>query len=227
MTASMPADSPAPDVDAAGRRRLVPPAPLRPDPAAEPVSGASVWNIANGLTVLRLLLVPVFAVLLFTDGGASVGWRAAACAAFAVASLTDRIDGDIARRRGLVTDFGKMADPLADKALMGTALVGLSVLHVLAWWVTVVILVREVGVTLLRLWVLRHGVLPSSRGGKIKTTVQALAIGLFVLPLHHLPSGVRYAADGVMWVALVLTVATGLDYVSRALRLRRRSAVSV
>ena len=107
----------------------------------------SAWNIANALTVLRLVLVPVFAVALFHDGGHDDGWRIAAWGVFAIASLTDRFDGEIARRRGLVTEFGKLADPIADKALIGTALVGLSMLHELPWWVTVVILVREVGVT--------------------------------------------------------------------------------
>jgi CDP-diacylglycerol--glycerol-3-phosphate 3-phosphatidyltransferase len=202
------------------RRPLVDAVPLRPDPAAVPVGTASVWNIANALTVLRLLLVPVFAVFLFQDGGRTTGWRVAACVVFAVASLTDRIDGDLARKRGLVTEFGKLADPLADKALMGTALVGLSVLDVLPWWVTVVILAREAFVTGLRFWVLRHGVLPSSRGGKIKTTLQAVAIGLFVLPLH---GAVRDAADVVLAAAVVLTIVTGIDYVARAVALRRRS----
>ena len=102
---------------------------------------------------------------------------------FAVASVTDRIDGELARRRGLVTDFGKIADPIADKALIGAALVGLSLLDELPWWVTVVILVREIGITLLRFLVIRHGVMPASRGGKLKTLLQALAIGLLVLPL--------------------------------------------
>ncbi|HEY3201681.1 MAG TPA: CDP-alcohol phosphatidyltransferase family protein, partial [Actinomycetes bacterium] len=122
-----------------------------PDPLAAPVAqSASVWNIANALTVLRLLLVPVFAVFLFHDDGNDTGWRVAAFLTFVVASMTDRFDGDLARRRGLITDFGKIADPIADKALTGTALVGLSALGELPWWVTVVVLVREIGVTLLR-----------------------------------------------------------------------------
>ena len=143
--------------------------------AAAPVSA---WNIANALTVLRLVLVPVFLVVLFHDDGEDTAWRVLACAIFAVASVTDRIDGEIARRRGLVTDFGKIADPIADKALIGAALIGLSLLDELPWWVTVVMLVREVGVTLLRFFVIRHGVMPASRGGKVKTLLQALGIGL-------------------------------------------------
>jgi len=139
----------------------------------------------------------------------------------AVASVTDRVDGQLARSRGLVTDFGKIADPIADKALIGAALVGLSSLGELAWWVTVVVLVREIGVTLLRFWVIRHGVMPASRGGKVKTLVQAVAIGLLVLPLD---GWLHEAALVVMYVAVAVTVVTGVDYVARALRLRRTSA---
>ncbi len=180
----------------------------------------SVWNVANALTLLRLALVPVFLVALFQDGGQDTGWRIIAWAAFAVASVTDRVDGEIARRRGLVTDIGTIADPIADKALIGAALVGLSLLDELAWWVTVVVLVREVGVTLLRFFVIRHGVMAASRGGKLKTMLQAVGIGLLVLPL----GGVLHAlALLLMYVAVVVTVVTGLDYVARALRLRRTS----
>ena len=118
-----------------------------PDPAATPPQTARVANVANGLTLLRLLLVPVFALALFQQDGQSTTWRLVACAIFVVASITDRFDGELARRRGLVTDVGKLADPIADKALTGTALVGLSALGLLPWWVTAVILVREIGVT--------------------------------------------------------------------------------
>ena len=141
-------------------------------------------------------------------------------ATIAVASVTDRIDGELARKHGLVTDFGQIADPIADKALIGAALVGLSLLDELWWWVTVLILVREVGVTLLRFFVIRHGVMPASRGGKVKTLLQGLAIGLFVLPL---PQALHWLAVGLMVVAVVLTVVTGVDYVARAVRLRRTS----
>ena len=131
-----------------------------------------VLNLANMLTLLRLLLVPVFVAFLMTGDGHQRQWRLVAAAVFAVASLTDRFDGDIARRRGLVTRFGMVADPIADKALMGSALIALSLLDDLTWWVTAVILVRELGVTLLRFWVLRHGVIAASRGGKLKTLLQ-------------------------------------------------------
>jgi CDP-diacylglycerol--glycerol-3-phosphate 3-phosphatidyltransferase len=191
------------------------------DPAATPPQTARLVNLPNALTMLRLALVPVFAVLLLKDSGLDDAGRYWATLAFAVAIITDRYDGLIARRTGQVTEFGKLADPIADKALTGTALIGLSILDLLPWWVTVVILVREVGVTVLRFWVIRHGVIASSRGGKLKTVLQSLAIGLYILPV----TGV--AATGRWWLmaaALVLTVVTGIDYVYRALTLRRTSA---
>ena len=180
----------------------------------------SAWNVANALTLLRLALVPVFLLALFHDNGDDAGWRVFAWFAFAVASVTDRIDGELARRRGLVTDFGKIADPIADKALIGAALVGLSLLDELAWWVTVVVLVREIGITLLRFFVIRHGVLPASRGGKVKTLLQAVGIGLLVLPLGGVLHDIALL---IMYAAVVVTVVTGADYVARAMRLRRTS----
>lgn len=180
----------------------------------------SAWNIANALTVLRILLVPVFGWLLLYDGGASTRYRLFAAGVFTVAIITDRIDGDLARSRGLVTDFGKITDPIADKALMGMAFVGLSILGELSWWVTLVILVREVGVTAIRFVVIRHGVIPASRGGKVKTVVQAVAAGLYVLPL----SGWGHVvAVVVMVLAVLVTVVTGVDYLMRARTLRRTS----
>lgn len=178
----------------------------------------STWNVANGLTTLRLLLVPVFVVVLFHDGGHQTEWRILAAIVFAVASITDRFDGEIARKRGLVTEFGKLADPIADKALVGAALIGLSLLGELSWWITVVVLVREVGVTLLRFWVIRHGVIAASRGGKVKTMLQTVAIGLYVLPLS---GWLHVVAVVVMMAAVALALITGLDYVRRALALRR------
>ena len=188
--------------------------------AAVPAATPSTWNVANALTLLRLLLVPVFGWLLLAHDGRNGTLRALAAAAFAVAALTDRIDGELARRRGLVTDVGKIADPIADKALMGTALVGLSVLGELAWWVTVVVLVREVGITLLRFVVIRHGVMPAGRGGKAKTVLQALAVTLYLLPL---PAAWDPVAGAVLAVAVTVTVVTGVDYVLQAWRLVRTS----
>lgn len=186
--------------------------------SAQTPSTVSAWNIANGLTVFRIILVPIFVVVLFVDDGHSTPWRIAAFVIFAVAAITDQLDGRIARSRGLVTDFGKLADPIADKLLIGSALVGLSVLAVIPWWITVVILVRELGVTLLRFWVVRHGVIAASQGGKLKTLLQSIAIGLLVLPLD---GAVFTLAMWLLYLAVAVTVVTGLDYVWRALVLRR------
>ncbi len=174
---------------------------------------AGLVNVANALTVARLALVPVFIWFLLAGGTAD---RAIAFAAFAVASATDLLDGELARRRSLITDFGKIADPIADKALTGSALITLSYLGELPWWITCVIVIRELGVTALRFWVIRRGVIAASRGGKLKTILQIIAIGLYVLPWHS-----DLARAIVMGAALVVTVVTGVDYTARAIRLRR------
>ena len=159
--------------------------------------------------------LPVFLAALFVGDGHETRWRIIAFVIFAVAVITDRFDGAIARSYGMVTEFGKLADPIADKALIGAALIGLSLLGDLPWWVTILVLVREIGVTVLRFVVIRGGVIPASRGGKLKTLVQSVAIGLFVLPLH----GAWLTCAWVfMWAAIVLTVVTGLDYVVAAVR---------
>jgi CDP-diacylglycerol---glycerol-3-phosphate 3-phosphatidyltransferase len=179
------------------------------------VPRASVANVANLLTGIRFLLVPVFLVALFVEDGHQTFWRTIAFVVFAVAVITDHFDGALARAYGMVTEFGKLADPIADKLLIGSALIGLSMLGDLPWWITVVILVREIGVTVLRLVVLRHGVIPASRGGKLKTLVQAVAIGLFILPISGAWLTVAMA---IMGLAVLLTVFTGVDYVLSAVR---------
>jgi CDP-diacylglycerol--glycerol-3-phosphate 3-phosphatidyltransferase len=194
------------------------------DEGAEEPRVVPLLNIANVLTVSRLVMVPFFLLALFTGGGTDLLWRLIAFGLFVVASITDRIDGDLARKRGLVTDFGKIADPIADKALTGSALVGLSVLGDLPWWVTIVIAVRELGVTLLRFWVIRHGVIPASRGGKAKTLMQIIAIGFYLLPLPPVLIFLRWVTMGI---AVLLTVVTGVDYVIRAVRLRAMGRRSV
>ena len=170
-------------------------------------------NVANVLTIARIVLVPLFVACLVAGGTTA---RIAAFVLFWIASATDFFDGRLARQRGLVTDFGKIADPIADKALTGAALITLSVLHELAWWVTALILVREVGITLLRFAVIRRGVIAASRGGKLKTLLQMVAISLYLLPG---PFGV--ARPIVMGIAVAVTLVTGADYVLRAARLRR------
>ncbi|WP_084436392.1 CDP-diacylglycerol--glycerol-3-phosphate 3-phosphatidyltransferase [Aldersonia kunmingensis] len=204
----------------------VPPSATAPSAAAAPAhTPVPLFNIANILTIVRIAIVPVFLLALFAGGGDDTAWRIVAALLFGIAAVTDRIDGQLARKYGLVTDFGKLADPIADKLLIGAALIGLSVLGELAWWVTAVIAAREIGITLLRFAVLRHGVIPASRGGKLKTLVQSVAIALYLLPL----SGAAHVlAVWVMGLAVALTIITGLDYVFGAFRLhalgRRRVA---
>jgi CDP-diacylglycerol---glycerol-3-phosphate 3-phosphatidyltransferase len=177
----------------------------------------SSWNVPNALTALRILLVPVFGWMLLAhpDGA---GWRLATAGTFIAAILTDTLDGYLARKHNLVTPFGKLADPIADKALTGMAFVGLSIIGELWWWVTITILVREWGITVMRFFVLRYGVMAAGRGGKIKTVLQSAAVGLYLLPL---PPWAQVMAVVVMLAALVVTVVSGLDYVRDAVRLRR------
>ncbi|MGK5444930.1 CDP-diacylglycerol--glycerol-3-phosphate 3-phosphatidyltransferase [Micromonospora sp. URMC 105] len=186
--------------------------------SAPVVARVPVVNAANALTALRLVLVPVFAVSVIVSGTTRAGWQMAACLIFAVASATDLVDGWIARRFKLVTSVGKVADPIADKALTGAALVLLSWYDRLPWWVTAVILVREWGVTALRFWVIRRGVIAASRGGKIKTALQILAITWYLWPM---PAALAAVGPWIMAAAVVVTVVTGFDYVAQALRLRR------
>ena len=192
---------------------------VAPEPAPEAGADVSNWNVANFLTILRILLVPLFVLAFVHEGGTDTAWRLIAAAVFFVASATDRLDGELARRRHLITDFGKIADPIADKALIGAALICLSVRHELWWWVTAAILVREIGITLMRFWVIRYGVIAASPGGKLKTVLQSLAIFLYVLPLQS-QAWLGWTATVVMAAALALTVGTGVDYVVRAVRLR-------
>jgi len=182
---------------------------------------ARIANLANILTGLRLLLVPIFLCALFAGNGHEIGGRIAAFVIFAIACITDRFDGLLARNYGMATEFGAFVDPIADKALIGSALIGLSMLGDLPWWVTAVILTREVGVTLLRLALIRRGVIPASWGGKLKTVVQAVAIGLFLLPWASEPGAFLVAASVVMGIAILLTVVTGVDYVAGAVRAAR------
>ena len=191
------------------------------EPDRTPPARVSTLNVANLLTGLRMVLVPVFLWLLLREDGRETAWRLAAGAVFVVAGLTDRLDGELARRRGLVTDFGKIADPIADKALTGAALIALSVLGELPWWVTWVIIVRELGITVLRLVLVRRMVLPAGRGGKAKTAVQLLALTLYILPL---PDAVHPVAVVAMAVAVLLTVVTGIDYLIKIVRQLRATS---
>ena len=188
-----------------------------PAPIAAP-RVVSLYNLANLLTVVRIALVPVFLSLVVASDLAGTGPRIAACVVFCIASATDFVDGWIARRWSLVTSFGKVADPIADKALTGTALVLLSAYGLLSWWITMLVLAREWGVTALRFWVIRYGIIPASRGGKIKTALQIAAIAWYLWPV---PSPFDVVGTLLIGAALLVTLVTGADYLIQALRLRR------
>lgn len=190
-------------------------------PLTGPPGRAHIANLANTLTLLRLVLVPIFLLALFAGDGHESAFRIVAFVIFTIACITDRLDGLLARNYGMATEFGAFVDPIADKTLVGSALIGLSMLGDLPWWVTVVILAREFGVTVLRLAVIRRGVIPASWGGKLKTVVQAVAIGLFILPLA---GSFRVTAAVVMGVAILLTIITGIDYVVSTVREVRRTS---
>ncbi|BAU31971.1 phosphatidylglycerophosphate synthase [Microcella alkaliphila] len=191
--------------------------PMRGRVIADGDTPASSGNIANIITIVRILLVPVFVVLLVLDGGAD-GWlRLTAALLFIVAIATDGVDGFLARRRNLVTDLGILLDPIADKLLTGAALVMLAVLAELPWWVVIVILVREWGITLFRFAMLRNRVIPASRGGKLKTVMQSVAISFALVPLWVVfGDWIHWVNTGLMTIAVVLTVVTGLDYLWKA-----------
>jgi len=188
----------------------------------------SNWNIPNALTTLRIAMVPFFGWALLVDDGQSTGWRWVAYGLFGLAMVTDKIDGDLARKHNLITNFGKIADPIADKALTGMAFVGLSIVGDLWWWVTVLVLVREWGITFMRFWLIKHGVFaPASQGGKLKTAVQALALGLLIAPLRQLEDGWDTVGEVGWWLgaaamgaAVAITVVTGVEYVVKMLRAR-------
>ena len=186
------------------------------------------WNVPNALTALRIVLVPVFAWMLLAHPD-EPGWRVATAAVFLGAILTDSLDGHLARKHDIVTRFGKLADPIADKALTGMAFVGLSIVGELWWWVTALVLLREWGITLMRLWLVRTGVvLPAGQGGKLKTVVQTVALGMLVVPLRMFTGSWDAIGEALWWVAITLmgiavalTVVTGADYVRQTLAARR------
>jgi CDP-diacylglycerol--glycerol-3-phosphate 3-phosphatidyltransferase len=186
--------------------------PPIPDHLGDPSNEVPLLNIPNVLTVARLFMVPVFGYLVLAiEQTDSVQWASAVV--FLIAALTDLVDGVWARRYGLVTNFGKIADPIADKALIGTALIALSIQGEIAWWVTGIIIFREVAITLMRFWVIKQGVIPASRGGKVKTVSQIVAIVAFLIPLNGWVDAVAQMSLGV---ALALTITTGIDYVVKA-----------
>ncbi|MBP1242211.1 CDP-diacylglycerol--glycerol-3-phosphate 3-phosphatidyltransferase [Frigoribacterium sp. PvP120] len=187
--------------------------PFRGRFASKGPGPASTANIANVVTVVRILMAPLFIAWLLVDDGADGPLRIAAAVLFVVAILTDSLDGALARGLDLVTDFGKIVDPIADKVLIGGALVSLTVLGELPWWVTALILLREVGITVYRFIVIRDRVVPASRGGKLKTVLQAVAVTLALFPLWNVFGEAMHWVNGVlMTAALVATLVSGADY---------------
>lgn len=195
--------------------------------SAEPSTGSN-WNVPNALTALRLVMVPFYGWALLADGGDSEMWRAVAWAIFVVAMITDKVDGDIARKHDLITNFGKIADPIADKALTGMAFIGLSVIGEVWWWVTILVLLREWSVTLMRLSIAKHVVIAAKASGKLKTTLQAVALGALTLPLRLVDGTLEAPALAVWWVAqillagaVVITLWSGYEFFRDAVRQRR------
>jgi CDP-diacylglycerol--glycerol-3-phosphate 3-phosphatidyltransferase len=173
------------------------------------------FNLPNFLTVLRILVVPFCAYALFKNGGNEHHWQFIAWVGFFFVGLTDFFDGRIARSRKQITSFGALLDPIADKIAIGTAMVGLSILHKLWWSVTIIILIREIGVTVLRFAVIKDGVIPASKGGKLKTFFQGFGIGFYILPL---PTYLHLPRDIFMSIAVILTITSGYDYFKKVLR---------
>ena len=177
-------------------------------------------NAANALTLLRLVLVPLFAWMLLSHP-AELWWRLASTAVFGLAILTDAVDGRVARKYNLITDFGKLWDSIADKALTGMAFVGLSILGELPWWITVLVLVREWGITWMRVAMLKYGVMAANAGGKLKTVLQSVALLLFLPGLPLMPVWLQWLAWVVMAAAVLVTAVTAVPYIREALALRR------
>ncbi len=172
-------------------------------------------NLANSLTIFRILALPFCAYALFKNGGADDGWRIIAFTLFFIVGLSDILDGEIARSRNQITEFGKLLDPIADKAMLATASIGASLLGMLSWWVTAIFLIREVAVTILRFAVIKNGVIPASKGAKLKTFFQNFGVGFYILPL---PTYLNTPRDIFMAVAIYLTITTGVTYFRGVLR---------
>ncbi|MFZ2015017.1 MAG: CDP-diacylglycerol--glycerol-3-phosphate 3-phosphatidyltransferase [Nocardioides sp.] len=186
---------------------------------SDEVGTSGNWNLPNVLTGIRILIVPFYGVALLQDGGDSILWRTVAAILFFVAMVTDKIDGDIARSRGLVTNFGKIADPIADKAMTGMAFIGLSIVGDIWWWVTIIVLLREWSVTLLRLSILKRVVVAAAYSGKVKTVLQAVALTGLSLPLRQLTGPLDqvglvlfYAFEATLAAAVAMTMWSGYEF---------------
>ena len=187
--------------------------------SAPPPAKPSNLNVPNILTSIRILAIPLFAWLVLRSEGQHMSWMLWSLGCFVALMITDKLDGDIARAKNLVTDFGKIADPIADKALISTALICLNINGSLPVWVTIVILVREIGITIWRMFELRKGnVVPASKGGKLKTVLQTIAVTLFLIPPVHI---FHYPALAVMLIAVVVTTVTGCQYIVDSMKLKK------
>ena len=171
-------------------------------------------NLPNALTIFRILALPFCAWALFKEGGEDTTWQIIAWTSFFLVGLTDILDGRIARKRNQVSSFGAILDPIADKAFIGTALVGLSILERIPWWVTSLILFREIGITIIRLAIVNRKVIAANRGGKMKSLLQNFSVCFYILPL---PEYLYLPRDILLGAAVVLTITTGLDYLRNAL----------
>lgn len=179
-----------------------------------------LWNIANILTMIRCVMVPVFVVVaaLYQH---SVPGRFVICGIFVIAMVTDFLDGHLARSRGLITDFGKIMDPIADKGMTGAAFVMLSVWDYVPWWMTILILLREFGITIMRFTILKHGALPANFSGKAKTMMQSIAIAFCLLPFELWWGPARWIGLALVTIAFILTIWSGLVNIKDGMRLRR------
>ena len=163
----------------------------------------------NTLTVTRILLIPFGVYTLFYDGGNNSTYQLISYAIFFTLGMTDIVDGRWARHSNKITPLGTFLDPVADKALIGAAMISLSILDRFPWWITILILTREIGITLFRLLVIKNGVIPASKGGKIKTLMQNFGVGFFILPL---PAWLDWFKYGFISVAIILTISSAYDY---------------
>ena len=170
---------------------------------------ASTFITPNTLTLARILLIPVGVFMIFFDGGDNAHFQIIAWTIYFILGLTDIADGKWARQANRITPLGTFLDPVADKALIGSAMISLSILGRFPWWITILILLREIGITVFRLLVIKDGVIPASKGGKLKTIFQGFGVGFFMLPLPHSLDWFKYS---FIAVAVTLTLTSGYDY---------------
>lgn len=175
-------------------------------------------NLPNALTVARILALPFCAWALFKSGGNDPTWQLIAWCMFFIVGMTDVLDGRIARKRNQISSFGILLDPIADKAFIATALIGLSLLEKMPWWVTIVILAREIGITILRFAVIKRGIIAASKGGKIKSLLQNFSVGFYMLPL---PQYLYMPRDILLGIAIILTLTSGYEYIRDVMKSKK------